>query len=53
MIRYGGASQRKSLATLRVDTGFIFVAETGEISNLNLIKDIDKILQFMDSEISI
>jgi hypothetical protein len=30
---------------------FFFVAETDEISNLNLIKDIDKILQFMDSEL--
>jgi len=30
--------------------GFFFVAECDEISNLNLVDDIIKILEFLDSE---
>jgi hypothetical protein len=28
--------------------GFFFVAETGEISNLDLIKDLDKIIRLVE-----
>jgi hypothetical protein len=28
--------------------GFFFVAETGEISNLDLIKDVDKIVKLLE-----
>jgi hypothetical protein len=30
--------------------GFFFVAECDEISNLNLVEDIFKIIEFLDSE---
>jgi len=31
----------------------LFVAETGEISNLKFVEDIYKILEFIDSEIAL
>lgn len=41
-------AQKISLATLRVATGFIFVAEADEISNLDLITDVDKIVKLLE-----
>jgi hypothetical protein len=43
------AAQRKSPAVSR--QGFFFVAESGEISNLSLIEDIKKILEFISSKV--
>ena len=49
----GRTAQRKSLAPARAGaTGFFFVAEDNEISNLRLIEDIDKILGFIETESS-
>jgi len=33
---------------LRIASAFLFVAEAGEISNLDLIKDIDKIVKLVE-----
>jgi hypothetical protein len=41
--------QQKSPAVSR--QGFFFVAESGEISNLSLIEDIKKILEFISSKV--
>jgi len=40
--------QRKSLAAHRVLLGFFFVAETDEISNFDLIRDLDKLTELIE-----
>jgi hypothetical protein len=47
--RSSGEVQPKQKTPALLRQGFFFVAETGEISNLELLEDILKILEFLDS----